>query len=255
MGRISVELIPRDLPALLADVAAVQACFGVADTINIPDLLRMDLRSWDAVRAVAAADPSRAAIPHVRAIDIAPGAPLPGADDPALREILVVRGDPPADLRHTTFPNSAETIIARYRREAPHLTVYAAFDPYRRAPYEELEAVRRKIDAGAAGFFTQPVFDVRMLDLCMEWLHGQSVFWGLSPVIGPKSRSYWETTNHVVFPQDFTPTLDANIAFARHAMRQVAQAGGHVYLMPLRVKLAAYLAPLLEGVSVIPECS
>ncbi|GBQ63288.1 5,10-methylenetetrahydrofolate reductase [Ameyamaea chiangmaiensis NBRC 103196] len=246
MGRIAVELVPRDADNLLADARMVRDCFPVADTINIPDLLRLPLRSWDAARMVREAGLTGAAVPHVRAIDIAPDGPLPGLDDPDLREILVVRGDPPADLRHTVYPNTAEDVIARYRRAAPHLRIYAAFDPYRRAPYRELEAMRRKRDAGADGFFTQPLFDRKMLDLCLEWLRGESVFWGLSPVIGPKSRSYWETTNHVVFPRDFAPTLDANIAFARETMRTVAAEGGSVYLMPLRVRLERYLPPLLD---------
>lgn len=59
-------------------------------------------------------------------------------------------------------------------------------------------------------------------------------------------RSYWETTNHVVFPRDFEPTIEANIAFACRAIRTVRDAGGHVYLMPLRVKLERYLAPIQQ---------
>ncbi len=78
----------------------------------------------------------------------------------------------------------------------------------------------------------------------MNWLHGENVFWGISPVVGPKSRSYWETTNHVIFPPDFEPTMEANIAFARQMMQAVASAGGNTYLMPLRVNLARYLTPL-----------
>ncbi|WP_206059768.1 methylenetetrahydrofolate reductase [Novacetimonas cocois] len=241
---ISVELIPRDRETLLRDVAEVRACFPPADMINIPDLLRFPLRSWDAAELVRPHFPK--VIPHIRAIDIAPGAPLPGADQPGLGAVLVVQGDPPSDLRHLTYPNTTESIIRRYRAEAPHLSVYAAFDPYRRAPYAEMEAVARKKDAGAAGFFTQPIFDMRMLELCMNWLHGENVFWGISPVVGPRSRSYWETTNHVIFPHDFEPTLDANISFARQMMRAVRAQGGNVYLMPLRVNLERYLTPLCD---------
>ena len=239
---VSVELIPRDTETLLRDAAEVRSCFPLADMINIPDLLRFPLRSWDAAALVRPHFPN--VIPHIRAIDIAPDAPLPGVGQEGLEAVLVVQGDPPSDLRHLTYPNTTESIIRRYRAEAPHLSVYAAFDPYRRAPYREMEAIARKKDAGAVGFFTQPIFDMRMLDLCMNWLHGENVFWGISPVVGPRSRSYWETTNHVIFPHDFDPTLEANIAFARQMMDTVAQAGGNTYLMPLRVKLERYLIPL-----------
>ncbi|ARW10150.1 methylenetetrahydrofolate reductase [Acetobacter ascendens] len=247
LSRLSVELIPRSAEALAADVATVKAHFPAADTLNIPDLMRFPLRSWDAAALVRPQFGN--VIPHIRAIDIAPDAPLPGADQPGLEEILVVHGDPPADLSHRTYPNSTESIIRRYRREAPHLKVYAAFDPYRRAPWKELEDVARKKEAGAIGFFTQPVFDLKLFDLCREWMQGECVFWGLSPVIGPKSRSYWETTNHIVFPRDFSPTLDANIQFAQTVLKELAQEKGKAYLMPVRIKLEQYLPALLDAVA------
>ncbi|MBO1324881.1 methylenetetrahydrofolate reductase [Acetobacter sp. TBRC 12305] len=244
IARLSVELIPRSAEALVEDVALVKAHFPLADTLNIPDLMRFPLRSWDA--AALTRPLFGQVIPHIRAIDIAPDAPLPGAEQPGLSEILIVHGDPPADLSRRTYPNSTESIIRRYRREAPHLRIYAAFDPYRRAPWQELEDVARKKEAGATGFFTQPVFDLKLFDLCREWLAGETVFWGLSPVIGPRSRSYWETTNHVVFPRDFSPTLAANITFAATVLRELGKDGGSAYLMPVRIKLEHYLPALAE---------
>ncbi|MFS3134299.1 methylenetetrahydrofolate reductase [Gluconacetobacter sacchari] len=243
--RLSVELIPRDAATLRRDAALVREHFPLADMLNVPSLMRFPMQGWDAVPLLRPIVPR--VVPHVRAIDIDPDGPLPGVDVAGLTDVLVVRGDPPADLSRRTFPNSSESVIRRYRREAPHLTVYAAFDPWRRAPWREMEAVARKKEAGAAGFFTQPVFDMRTLDLCMGWLEGERVFWGISPVIGPKSRSYWETTNHVVFPHGFDLTLEANIAFAVRAIGAIGAAGGHVYLMPLRVKLDAYLGPIQQA--------
>ncbi len=242
MSRVSVELVARDEETIRREATELRDCLPAVSMINIPDIIRFDLRSWEAARMVAGQFSS--VVPHIRAIDIDPNGPLPGLDVPGLTEILVIQGDPPADLGHRTWPNTSESVIRRYRREAPHLAVYAAFDPYRRAPYRELEDVARKKDAGACGFFTQPVFDSRMLDLCRDWLRDETVFWGFSPVIGPKSRSYWETTNHIVFPRDFEPTLDANISFAERAVREIRDEGGNVYLMPVRIRLASYLAPL-----------
>lgn len=244
MSRVSIELVPRDEETLRREIAEVRACVPFVDTINIPDIQRFSLRSCAAAK-IAAPD-FKSVIPHIRAIEVNPHGPLPGVDDPSLTEILVVKGDPPADLSRRVYPNTSDAIIRRYAREAPHLKIYAAFDPYRRAPYKELEDLARKREAGACGFFTQPLFDFRMLDLCREWLRDEKVFWGFSPVIGPKSRSYWETTNHIVFPHDFEPTMEANLAFAKKAIREVRSGGGSVYLMPLRVKLANYLSPLEE---------
>ncbi|MDR6183897.1 methylenetetrahydrofolate reductase [Asaia bogorensis] len=244
MSRIAIELIPRDTQSLTEDLATVRQIAPDVSTINLPDLLRLPLRSWEG--AALAQGHGYAAIPHIRAIDIDPDAPLPCAEQEGLREILVIAGDPPPDSTHRIWPNSSADIIARYRREAPHLTVYAAFDPYRRAPWQELETIQQKRDAGAAGFFTQPLFDQRLFDLCASWLENDQVFWGLSPVIGPKSRAYWERVNHVVFPSDFEPKLDANIAFARTILEAVRARGESAYLMPLRVPLADYLTPLRD---------
>lgn len=243
MTRISIELIPRNPESLLADTEIVKQCFPVADTVNIPDLMRFPLRSWDAFELV---NPYfKHAIPHIRAIDVNPDAPLPGSNLKELREVLIIQGDPPSNAARQIYPNTTESILRRYKKELPHLTLYAAFDPYRRSPKEELEHVQKKIEAGASGFFTQPVFDLRMLELCMDWLHGKNIFWGLSPVIGPKSRTFWEVTNHIVFPHDFSPTLEANIAFCRAALKRIKQTKSDVYIMPVRIKLQHFLPPLL----------
>ncbi|GBQ11283.1 methylenetetrahydrofolate reductase [Swaminathania salitolerans] len=247
MSRIAIELVPRDAATLERDLETVRTLLPGIGTINIPDLLRLDLRSWEG--GAIARDRGFAAIPHIRAVDIDPDLPLPCAGQEGIGEILVIAGDPPPDSTHRVFPNTSADIIARYRREAPHLAVYAAFDPYRRAPWQELEDIQRKRDAGAAGFFTQPLFDRRMFELSASWLEKDTVFWGISPVIGPKARAYWERVNHVVFPRDFDPGLEANIAFAAMMLREIRARNENAYLMPLRVDLEAYLAPLRDVLS------
>lgn len=244
MSRIAIELIPRDAASLNDDLAAVRRIAPSVSTINLPDLLRLPLRSWHGASLARAQ--GYTVIPHIRAIDIDPHGPLPCAEQEGVNEILVVAGDPPPDDTHPVWPNTSTEIIARYRREAPHLKVYAAFDPYRRAPWQELDDIGQKRDAGAAGFFTQPLFDRRMFELCASWLEKDVVFWGLSPVIGPKSRGYWERVNHVVFPSDFDPSLESNIAFARTILAAIRERGESAYLMPLRVSLDAYLTPLAD---------
>ena len=245
--RLSVELVPRGTTELQADASLVLAALPAVDAFNIPDLTRFSLRSWEAcavTRKLLAAG-----IPHIRAIDIPPGEALPMAD--ALRqagvsEVLVVRGDPPRDLSQRTWPNTSEDIIRRFKRHHPELRVYAAFDPYRLGLRDELIGVMRKLDAGADGFFTQPLFDVRLMEICMDMLEGQNVYWGVAPVLGARAKAYWETTNRVVFPRDFAPEMAWNRDFARAALKLIRARGGNAYLMPIRVDLAGYLSGLLE---------
>lgn len=246
--RISVELIPKGEAELLADAAMVRTVMPEANAFNIPDLLRFPLRSWDACKVTSTILP--ASIPHIRAIDIPPGEGLPMAEAieaAGLKEILVIRGDPPHDMSHRTYPNSSEDIIRRFKRHLPSLRVYAAFDPYRTGFRDEITAVHRKLNAGADGFFTQPMFDLRLLEICAEMLRGQDVFWGVAPVLGQKSQAYWETTNRVIFPAGFVPSLEWNRNFAARAIQAVQGFGGNVYLMPIRVDLSTYLFNLLPS--------
>jgi methylenetetrahydrofolate reductase (NADPH) len=244
--RISVELIPRSRAELLRDAGTVRSVMPQATAFNIPDLMHFPMRSWDACKLTSAILP--ACIPHIRAIDIPPGGDLPMVEDilaAGIDEVLVIRGDPPHDLSHRTYPNSSEDVIRRFKQRCPGVRVYAGFDPYRLGFNDELTAVRRKLDAGADGFFTQPMFDQRLIDICAEMLQGQIVYWGIAPVLGERSRAYWETTNRVIFPSGFAPTLTWNRDFAAKAVRAIRDLNGNVYFMPIRVDLSAYLSNLL----------
>ncbi len=246
--RISVELIPRGEAELLDDAKTVRSVMPQANAFNIPDLMRFSMRSWDACKLTSGILP--ASIPHIRAIDIPPGDDLPLADAiqaAGFNEVIIIRGDPPRDMSHRTYPNSSEDIIRRFKRQCPGLRVYAAFDPYRLGFREELSAVQRKLDAGADGFFTQPLFDLRLLQICAEMLRGIDVFWGIAPVLGARSQAYWETTNRVIFPSGFMPTPDWNRNFAVQSVQTVRDLGGNIYFMPIRVNLTTYLTGLLPG--------
>jgi methylenetetrahydrofolate reductase (NADPH) len=245
--RVSVELIPRGEAELLADARAVRAAMPQASAFNIPDLMRFPLRSWEACKVTSSILP--ASIPHIRAIDLPPGDDVPMLEAvmaAGLVEVLVIRGDPPHDMSHRTYPNSSEDVIRRFKRRLPSLRVYAAFDPYRLGFRDEMTGVQRKLDAGADGFFTQPIFDVRLLEICAELLQGQCVFWGIAPVVGERSKAFWETTNRVIFPTGFSPTLDWNRAFAIKAITMIQELGDNVYFMPIRVNLSQYLTGLLS---------
>ena len=242
--RISVELVPRNSADLLTDATAVRAVMPEASAFNIPDLYRFSLRSWEACALTSKLLPS---IPHIRAMDIPPGDEVPLARtilESGLSEVLVIRGDPPHDLSKRTYPHTSVEIIRRFKKHHPELKVFAAYDPYRQSFQDELKTLARKFDAGADGIFTQPIFDLRLLEICAEMLQGQNVFWGIAPVLGNRSRSYWETTNKIVFPSDFRSTLDWNREFARSALRVIRSLQANVYFMPIRVDLVEYLTGL-----------
>lgn len=246
--RISIELVPRDAQTLRGELQLVRERFPAVSLINIPDLPRFDLRSWDG--CLLARDHFSQAVPHIRAVDCDPSRPLPMVEaltGAGIDEVLVIQGDPHPDPDHPQFPDSTSlAVIARFKREMPGVRVYAAIDPYRTGFRQEYEYCQKKLDAGADGFFTQPFFDQRLMEIYVEVLSCCRIFWGVSPVTTPGSRNYWETRNRVLFPKRFEPTLAWNRAFARQALRFARESGTHIYFMPIRTDIAAYLDGILD---------
>ncbi|CAN5741836.1 hypothetical protein BH24DEI2_BH24DEI2_07450 [soil metagenome] len=153
--KLSIELVPRTLPKLEQELQAVAEHFPHIDTVNIPDLLRFETRSWQACACAKRFMPR--AIPHLRAIDIDLSKPLkiaPFLEANSLREVLVVAGDAPADMSRTVYDTSSVQVIRKLRRELPQVTVYAALDPYRQSFAAELAYAEAKLEAGASGVFT-----------------------------------------------------------------------------------------------------
>jgi len=248
MTRISVELVPRSETALAEELELLRANFKCIDLINVPELLRYDVRSW--VGASVAQRYFPAVMPHIRAIDIDLDKPLPMAEyllDHAINEVLVITGDPPQDMSHKIYPTVSTDVIRKFREELPHIKVFAGIDQYRSSMREERYNIRRKLQAGAAGFFTQPFFDLRYLEIYEEILDGVEVYWGVSPVMSERSVNYWETKNNVVFPKSFQPTLDWNIDFSRRVLEFVEKKETNIYLMPIKTNLLAYLQGVFAG--------
>jgi methylenetetrahydrofolate reductase (NADPH) len=244
--RLSLELVPRSLDSIDAEIAATLRHFPAIDTVNIPDLLRFELRSWDACGR-ARSGVARA-IPHLRAMDFDPAklAPLLAhLDRHALREVLVVRGDPPQEPGRAVFPTRSHELVAALKRARSDLRVYAAIDPYRAGLRDELEAAHQKRDAGADGFFSQPFFDLRLLAAWADLLDGHDVYWGVTPIAGERSRRYWETKNRAVFPASFAPTLDWSRRFAAEALAWARARGANLYFMPIRVDTVEWLGGVL----------
>jgi len=244
---ISIELVPRSESSIVADLETIGQSFSSARMVNIPDLLRFDLRSWDAC-AMAISGLDRA-LPHLRAMDF----PAKAAGELAARlrglglcEALIVRGDSPQDLARPVHSTTSTELIRALKEVDPDLRLYAVFDPYRRGLAAELDEVKEKIEAGAVGLFTQPFFDRRFMQVCAEILPDVEVFWGLAPVLTAGNRRYWEVKNQAFFPAHFEATLAWNRGFAASVIEWATENEEHLYFMPIRVGLREYLGGLIE---------
>ena len=109
----------------------------------------------------------------------------------------------------------------------------------------EIEYVRAKLDAGADGLFSQPFFDLRLMEVWAELLAGCEVYWGVSPVMTPRQRRWWETKNQAVFPSDFESGAKWNQRFARATLDWARSRGANLYFMPIRTSLGDYLSAIL----------
>jgi methylenetetrahydrofolate reductase (NADPH) len=242
--RCSIELVPRSRSGLLAEAEWLAERFPALNTINIPDLTRFSLRSWQAAALTEASVEYR--IPHLRARDLADQDLAWLVDRLAatgVDEVVLVAGDAPDDTGGDSL--SPLRMIERLRAKCPRLGIYAALDPHQYRDDRALaQNLRDKYAAGATGYFSQPLFDLSEFERCLALLPPVPVFWGLSPVVTQRSQQYWETVNRVRFPRHFRPEMSWNLTFANRLLDKVEAVGHHLYLMPIRVDLEQYLAPL-----------
>ncbi|MDR2150191.1 MAG: methylenetetrahydrofolate reductase [Spirochaetaceae bacterium] len=243
--RISLELVPRTVCSLESNLSCA-AQFNLIESINIPDLSRFSLRSWEAAAHLHQLKPALRFIVHIRAQDFAldqPFALMPVLRSLQIEEILVIAGD----TGKTQSPYQTQTVpfVKKLRQEAPELKIYTAFDPYRSNIRYELEYLKEKEEAGSCGFFSQPFFDIRLLELYAEYLEYKTVFWGVAPVLSESSRQYWEARNRAIFPKKFRADLVWNTQFCHQVMQFCTTGNFHLYLMPIKVDLALYLQSIL----------
>ena len=247
MTKIAVELVPRDIAVFEDELKAIKADIPAVDFINVPDLLSCDVRSWDG--AGLAKKYFKEAVPHLRAMDFDFTQEMPIKDklkEYGINEVLVIEGDPPQTMTYQVYPTVSTDIIKKFSEEMPQIKVYAGIDQYRSSMKEEEYRIRRKILAGAKGFFTQPFFDMRYLEMYADLLDGLEVSWGVSPVLSARSVSYWRNKNNVIFPKNFEPTLEWNIDFARRVVDFARAHNQNVYLMPIKAKIMPYLEGVLK---------
>jgi methylenetetrahydrofolate reductase (NADPH) len=240
-----LELIPSCLSTLQHTSQWAMSTFPCISGINIPDIMRVDNRSYTA--AMALAQQPIPAIPHIRANDFL-------ADDlvalcqqlqaAGITKILIISGDPASDGDPNRHMDLAT--LNRLCTTLPTVQFYAGFDPYRQRLTDEYAYAKAKIDAGVVGLFTQPLFDLNLtrfllkLDMKTEW------HIGISPILTPASYRYWTQRNHVVFPADFEPTLAHNITIGRAIIDECHSHGYHNYIMPIKTDIVPYLHALLD---------
>jgi methylenetetrahydrofolate reductase (NADPH) len=242
MARISIELVPRDDRSFKCELEFVKEKFPGVDTLNIPDILKFDMRIPDA--CAIAAPYFKNVIPHIRAVSVDRNKPFRYAElfeRLEIKETLVILGYNPENAGRSVNPCDSISLISKIKKETPDVKVYAGLDPYRSSMEEELDYAHRKSDAGADGFFTQPFFDLELMDKWMKKMPDSQVFWGLAPVVRESSRRYWENDNNVFFPDDFECSLTWNREFARKALRFMEETSSNVYFMPITVDLEDYL--------------
>ena len=245
--RISVELVPRSVSALDEELQRVKTQLPYVNAINIPDIVRFSLRSWQGCAQAKAL--FQHTIPHLRAIDFDLSKPLAIAEflaEAGIDEVLVISGDAPVDMGQRVYPSSSLAMIRKLKLEHPHLRVYAALDPYRQSLSQEHDYALRKLEAGADGLFTQPFFDLRLMAVYRELLAGVPVFWGVTNVMSSRSQRYWQTRNRAIFPADFAATLEWNRAFARQALAFARDHNQHIYFMPIKADTISYLQGILS---------
>jgi methylenetetrahydrofolate reductase (NADPH) len=247
MGEIFLEIVPRDKDILLEEARAIKSDFPAITGINIPDLLRFETRSWEAAKIIQSEFAN--VMPHLRAIDF----DINNADfiiniikRSGIKKVLIIKGDPPDDMTRVTYQTTSIKLIKKLKKEMPYLKIYAAIDQYRAGIKEEFDYIELKKEAGADGFFTQPFFDIRLIDIFSEKLKGFEVYFGVSPVVSERSKSYWESRNRAYFPSGFKADMEWNAAFGRDVIGFCEKNGFNLYLMPIKINLKEYLKKLFN---------
>lgn len=239
---ISFEIVPRSLEAFEQQYAFVESLDHGVNIINIPDIQRFETRSWELVTRI---DRSKYRfIPHIRAIDfkIGSGELYRIIEDYQLDNLLIVTGDPPEGLKRAYYNTDVVDLIRAVRQRFPQINLYAGFDPHRQGLQDECDYTQRKADAGVTGFFSQPFYDQRLVEIYTEHMEGLEIYIGISPITTLASKHYWEVKNRVKFPKSFRADYEWNVEFANKVIASGEANGWNVYFMPIRIDLNKYFS-------------
>ncbi len=247
MTSISIELVPRNHEEIKAQILETKKMFPEIDTLNIPDLLRFPVRSWEACQYGLPI--FQKVIPHLRSIDFNLRERFELTEtiiNKGINHVLVINGDKPQDMSKKVYRNTSLELIRVLKKEMPQLKVFSAIDQYRSSLSKEIDYVKDKLEAGVDGFFTQPFFDIRLLEIYMEHLEDLCVYWGICPVTSEKSKSYWESKNEALFPKEFSLSYSSNVDLGRTILNKAKDNNTNVYFMPIRTEPIQYLKDVLR---------
>ncbi len=189
---------------------------------------------------------------------------LLGAAALGVKNILAITGDPP---RIGDFPeatgvfdtgavglvhvldrfNHGEDVAGNPIGEPPGFLIGAAFNPTAEDLDSEVERLRRKIEAGAHAFWTQPVFEIEALETALEKIESLNVklLLGLMPL---RSARQAEFLHHEV------PGID----IPKHVRRKLAeldQEDAPKYGVEVAQDLILEAKPLVGGAYLMPPAS
>ena len=137
-------------------------------------------------------------------------------------------------------------VMELVKAKFPGLKIYGALDPYRQSIRDEVRYAESKKLAGAEGFFTQPIFDERLLGIYLDQLKDVNIFVGISPVLNQHSLNYWSIRNQVPIPAGFHTTMEDNIKVGKKIIKLSKKNKSSLYIMPMRTPIFPYLERLLS---------
>ncbi len=242
--KFSFEIVPRTAQAFDQQYSFVSTLGETISMINVPDIQRFDIRSWETGAKIDRTKHSF--IPHFRATDFSlqSGDIFRIIEENQLDHVLLVSGDPPEGIKREFYHTNVLDLIRVVKQKYPEITIHAGFDPHRSGLQEECDYIQRKIEAGASSFFSQPFYDTRLIEIYAEHLQGVETFIGLSPITTMSSMNYWEIKNKVKFPASFKAEYQWNIDFSNKVIAMAKEVGFNIYFMPIKIDLDEYFGKL-----------
>ncbi len=239
---IFLELVPRDLNNLLRLSTNSLDSHCLLTGINIPDIKRLNIRSYDAVSFLL--KHNIRCLPHIRAQDASINTHLNIIEtlvEIGLKEILIISGDPVSETSKPLYKTTVINLVSAIKTKFSFLNVYCGIDPYRQSINDEFDYANKKLQAGADGLFSQPFFDPELLDTYLCQFSNTSFFAGIAPVTKQSSYEYWVNVNNVTFPEEFQLDLDYNCKLAQRLISLAKSYDQHCYLMPIKTPVGQFL--------------
>jgi homocysteine S-methyltransferase len=266
---VTVEV---DLPRGNAIEQVVEAALRLKErgvhAIDISDGARARLRMHPVAAARIVQDEAGIEVlAHISCRDrniIGLQADLLGAAALGVKNILAVTGDPAqiGDYPEATSVFDTDSvglvhILSRMNRgedlagnpvgEPPGFLVGASFNPTAEDLDEEVEKLRRKVEAGAHAFWTQPVFEIEALENALERIgdDGVCILLGLMPL---RSARQAEFLHHEV----------PGINIPKHVREKLAALSPEdapKYGVEVAQKLLVEARPLIGGAYIMPPAS